>query len=231
MTFSEWNLLPDGVSGCSWGRGGRRGEAAVSVEIFYGPTPGRVDGWDLASGLGLLAVEPERAKREKRAERAERAEKPVGQIKPQCDVLSKSVCQQTNSTHVTAYCANDKYSTRTSRPRFSSLRNSLTHLQKKSWGTIKTTPTTTTTTARTAVRGWSFEQEDELDNRSVSVSLATSGTRSRTHFSICPWAFCPLWLEISCTGAPESLKRLVVGTNWSTGEMSESPWSDVWATV
>lgn len=33
-------------------------------------------------------------------------------------------------TYVTAYCANDRYSTRTSRPRFSSFRNSLTHLLK-----------------------------------------------------------------------------------------------------
>lgn len=34
-------------------------------------------------------------------------------------------------THVTAYWAKDKYSTRTSRPRFSSFRNSLTHLQQE----------------------------------------------------------------------------------------------------
>lgn len=34
-------------------------------------------------------------------------------------------------TYVTAYCANDRYSTRTSRPLFSSFKNSLTHLLKK----------------------------------------------------------------------------------------------------
>lgn len=34
-------------------------------------------------------------------------------------------------THVTAYWAKERYSTRTSRPRFSSLRNSLTHLHPK----------------------------------------------------------------------------------------------------
>ena len=35
-------------------------------------------------------------------------------------------------TYVTAYCANDKYSTSTSRPLFSSFKNSLTHLLQKS---------------------------------------------------------------------------------------------------
>lgn len=39
-------------------------------------------------------------------------------------------------TYVTAYCANDRYSTRTSRPLFSSFKNSLTHLlgKKKNYG-------------------------------------------------------------------------------------------------
>lgn len=51
-------LLPDGVSGCSWNRRGRGREAAVSVEILYGPTPGGVDGRQLPSGLGLLPIKP-----------------------------------------------------------------------------------------------------------------------------------------------------------------------------
>lgn len=33
-------------------------------------------------------------------------------------------------TYVTAYCAKERYSTRTSRPLFSSFRNSLTHLKR-----------------------------------------------------------------------------------------------------
>lgn len=35
-------------------------------------------------------------------------------------------------TYVTAYCAKDKYSTKTSRPLLSSFKNSLTHLEKQS---------------------------------------------------------------------------------------------------
>lgn len=41
---------------------------------------------------------------------------------------------QAHLTHVTAYCAKDKYSTRTSSPLFSSFRNSLTHLLEKPSG-------------------------------------------------------------------------------------------------
>lgn len=39
--------------------------------------------------------------------------------------------RQAHLTYVTAYCAKDKYSTRTSSPLFSSFRNSLTHLLEK----------------------------------------------------------------------------------------------------
>lgn len=59
VSLSALILLPDGVSSCSWDRGGWRGEAAVPMEILYGTTPGRVNGWDLTSRLWLLTIKPE----------------------------------------------------------------------------------------------------------------------------------------------------------------------------
>lgn len=108
-------LLPDGVPSCSGYRGGWGGEAAVSMEILYGPTPGRVYGWDLTSSLWLFTIEPEHTNRF-------------------CMFLKLRfrVSPAFIQTYVTAYWAKDRYSTRTSRPRFSSLRNSLTHLQRDS---------------------------------------------------------------------------------------------------
>lgn len=51
-------VLPDGVASRSRDRGGRGREAAVSMEILYGATPGRVDGRQLPSGLRLLPIKP-----------------------------------------------------------------------------------------------------------------------------------------------------------------------------
>lgn len=59
VSLSVLDLLPDGKSSCTWDRGGWGGEAAVPMEILYGPTPGRVDGRDLTSGLWLLTIKPE----------------------------------------------------------------------------------------------------------------------------------------------------------------------------
>lgn len=56
--FISFIFLPDGVSSRSGCRGGRGGEAAVAMEVLYGPTPGRVYGRDLTSGLRLLAIKP-----------------------------------------------------------------------------------------------------------------------------------------------------------------------------
>lgn len=48
---------------------------------------------------------------------------------PLCSLCSCSV--QSRVTYVTAYCANERYSTNTSKPLFSSFRNSRTHLNRE----------------------------------------------------------------------------------------------------
>lgn len=62
VLFIHYVLLPDGVSSCSGYRGGWWGEAAVTMEIFYRTTPGRVDGRHLASSLWLFSIKPEHKK-------------------------------------------------------------------------------------------------------------------------------------------------------------------------
>lgn len=130
------SFLPDWVSSGSWNRWGWGGKAAVSVEILYGATPGGVNGSKLTSRLRLLAIKPEHMTFTR-----------VGTFdNGKTDDLKKiweNEKWEKKSTCVTAYWAKDKYSTRTSRPWFSSFKNSLTHLHRDRRQSQVTTATPT----------------------------------------------------------------------------------------
>lgn len=52
-------VLPDWVSCWARNRWGRGWEAAVTLEILYGATPGRVNGSHLTASVWLLSIKPE----------------------------------------------------------------------------------------------------------------------------------------------------------------------------